>query len=310
MKILLTGASSFTGFWFAKTLADSGHRVTACYRREAESLYTGTRRRRVSELGKHCEQLFLFTFGEKKFLDLCAERSFDVFCHHGAQVSDYKSQSFDARAAFLANTLGAEEALERLKSGGCNKVLLSCSVFEGGRGAGDENTDHVSPYGLSKSLTADFFRFQTRRRDIGLCEFVIANPFGPMEEPKFTAYLFRCWLSGQVPTVRTPIYVRDNIPVTLLANHYRTCIEADQLPDLVEPSGYVGTQLDFALRVSRAASLTLGQDCPIQSANQTAFPEPITRINRGPSLLTSSWPEEKFWNDFVLFHRELYKSGV
>lgn len=28
-------------------------------------------------------------------------------------------------------------------------------------------------------------------------KFVIANPFGPWKEPRFTAYLARCWLGGE-----------------------------------------------------------------------------------------------------------------
>ena len=32
MKILFTGASSFTGFWFARALAAAGHEVVATFR--------------------------------------------------------------------------------------------------------------------------------------------------------------------------------------------------------------------------------------------------------------------------------------
>ena len=36
MKILFTGGSSFTGFWFIRELAAAGHAVTAVFRRHAE----------------------------------------------------------------------------------------------------------------------------------------------------------------------------------------------------------------------------------------------------------------------------------
>ena len=40
MKVLLTGASSFTGYWFAKTLHSKGHEVVAPLRAPKDS-YTG-----------------------------------------------------------------------------------------------------------------------------------------------------------------------------------------------------------------------------------------------------------------------------
>lgn len=35
MKVLFTGASSFTGFWFVRELAAAGHDVTALFRKPA-----------------------------------------------------------------------------------------------------------------------------------------------------------------------------------------------------------------------------------------------------------------------------------
>ena len=53
-----------------------------------------------------------------------------------------------------------------------------------------------------------------------LGKFVIPNPLGPFEEPRFCAYLIRQWQAGEAAEVRTPAYVRDNIHVDLLAAAY------------------------------------------------------------------------------------------
>ena len=37
MKILFTGASSFTGMWFARALASAGHDVVATFRKRPEA---------------------------------------------------------------------------------------------------------------------------------------------------------------------------------------------------------------------------------------------------------------------------------
>jgi UDP-glucose 4-epimerase len=41
MRILLTGASSFTGYWFVRELAAAGHHVVAAFR--CDGLYGGVR---------------------------------------------------------------------------------------------------------------------------------------------------------------------------------------------------------------------------------------------------------------------------
>ena len=77
-----------------------------------------------------------------------------------------------------------------------------------------------SPYGLSKGLTAEIVRYRCREFGLHYRKFVIPNPFGPLEEPRFCAYLTRSWRKGEVVRVNTPDYVRDNIHVSLLAAAY------------------------------------------------------------------------------------------
>jgi UDP-glucose 4-epimerase len=49
LKILLTGASSFTGLWFALVLTEASHEVTATFRGTADS-YADTRAERVARI--------------------------------------------------------------------------------------------------------------------------------------------------------------------------------------------------------------------------------------------------------------------
>ncbi len=110
------------------------------------------------------------------------------------------------------------------------------------------------PYGLSKGLTAQVFRYEAELAGIHLGKFVIPNPFGVYQEPRFVQYLLSTWARGEVAKVGTPDYVRDNIPVELLALEYRRFLEA--LPDApgfskLNPSGLIGTQGDFGQRVAQ-----------------------------------------------------------
>ena len=99
-------------------------------------------------------------------------------------------------------------------------VVLTGSVFEADEGAGDAPLRAFSPYGVSKGLTAHVASYWCSVLDIPLGKFVIPNPFGPFEEPRFCSFLIKTWREGKPAEVRTPDYVRDNIHVDLLAKVY------------------------------------------------------------------------------------------
>ena len=107
-----------------------------------------------------------------------------------------------------------------LLDGGSKGVVLTGSVFEQNEGAGEPPLVAFSPYGLSKGLTAEVVRHRCHEFGLRYGKFVIPNPFGPLEEPRFCAYLIRSWKKGEVAQVNTPDYVRDNIHVSLLAAAY------------------------------------------------------------------------------------------
>ena len=95
MRILLTGASSFTGYWFVRELIAAGHHVVAAFRGDGN--YKGVRAERARLVRELCQTRFGCAFGDPAFLDLVrtARGGFDVLCHHGAEIGDYRSPDFD-----------------------------------------------------------------------------------------------------------------------------------------------------------------------------------------------------------------------
>jgi nucleoside-diphosphate-sugar epimerase len=307
LRILFTGASSFTGSWFVRELVDAGHDVTAVFRREAAGYADALRCRRVSAVAARCQAVYGASFGDDRFLEAVRSRPWDLLAHHAAEVTDYKSPSFDAVAAVQKNTLNLAAVLRALREGGCNRVLLTGSVFEEGEGAGSEGLPSFSPYGLSKALTARVFRYHCERAGIGLGKFVISNPFGPYEEPRFTAYLLRSWLGGTTAACSTPLYVRDNIHVSLLARAYVRF--AQELPDgpgfrRLNPSGYVEAQGAFARRVAEEMRPRLGLPCALELKAQVEFPEPRVRINTDVlDAAALGWDERRAWDEMAGYYQ-------
>lgn len=312
MKVLFTGASSFTGTWFVRQLAEAGHEVTATFRQPLSS-YEGIRAERGRRLRSICQPAEGVGFGDRAFLDLIESQSWDLLCHHGADVTNYKSPDFDVQQALKNNTLNLPLVLRALSSRGCSKLLLTGSVFEAGEGAGSEGLPAFSPYGVSKGITASVFEYYARAHGFRLAKFVIPNPFGPFEEPRFTAYLVKKWFAGEVAAVNTPAYVRDNIHVSLLAKAY--VATASTLPNTpgfqrLNPSGYAGSQGGFALQFASELRQRLGLECQLHLATQTDFSEPRVRINTDvldPAAL--AWDERAAWDETAEYCREAYGPG-
>jgi len=208
MKILFTGASSFTGFWFVKSLAAAGHEVV-CPLRGAPEHYDTVRKQRVGKLQSLCRLVPETPFGTEAFFKLiCEGGAWDLLCHHATEAANYRSPDFDIQRALQNNTLNLRAVLAALKADGLKGVVLTGSVFENDEGAGEEPLRAFSGYGLSKGLTWQMFRYHCGEAHVPLGKFVIPNPFGPFEEPRFTAYLMRSWKEGKPAGVKTPDYVR------------------------------------------------------------------------------------------------------
>lgn len=308
MKILFTGASSFTGCWFARQLAAAGHDVTATFQLKTQDYRDELRRERVALVARSCRAIHGVSFGDDAFLALLKEGGWDVVAHHAADATDYRSPNFDALRALERNCHNLSAVLASFASGGGKKVLLTGSVFERGEGAGSQGLPDFSPYGLSKALTAQVFRFYCDRARLSLGKFVIPNPFGPLEEPRYTAYLMKAWLAGDTPSCQSPLYVRDNIHVSLLAKAYvRFC---EDLPaqagfTRINPSGYPESQGAFTLRLAAEMRPRLQLPCAVELKQQTDFPEPKVRINTEPlDAKALGWNEAEAWDEMAAYYQQ------
>jgi nucleoside-diphosphate-sugar epimerase len=285
--------------WFARALAEAGHEVVAPLR-SAPAQYSGPRGARVEALPRYAEIVPECPFGSDRFLALAGRQSWDELCHHAARVGDYRSPEFDVAAALAENTHRLPAVLRAMS--GLRALVLTGSVFEQDEGAGSTPLRAFSPYGLSKGLTAQTVHYWCDTLGVAFRKFVIPNPFGPHEEPRFCSYLMRCFRSQVPAEVRTPRYVRDNIHVDLLAAAYALFVDGDS-PTL-HPSGYVESQGRFAIRFATEIGSRLGLAAVVREADQTDFSEPMIRINTDPAAaLVSCWTESDAWDALVAFYR-------
>lgn len=307
MRILLTGISSFTGAWFARMLAEAGHAVLATTRRPLAD-YDGVRALRL-DAARAAGVNFLegVGFGDEAFLKAIAGQ--DMVCHHGAEVTDYHSPDFDVTGAVAANTANIRQVMADCATHGVAAFIASGSVFEQNEGLGEMPLRAFSPYGLSKGLSWQVQEFWAGQYGVPIGKFVIPNPFGPMEEARFCAYLMRTWAKGEAAEVRTPDYVRDNIPIDLLALAYVRFAEHSgnsRVGGRCAPSGYIESQGRFAERFAGEVGGRLGLKAGLALGRQSEFPEPVMRTNS--DLARHGWNEAAFWDAAADYYRQAYLS--
>ena len=303
MKILLTGAGSFTGYWFAATLAAAGHQIIAPLRAELDSASDRERAERLRRLADKAELVPECAVGSPCFLEIASGRDIDIFCHHAAEVGDYRNPDFDITAAVAANTRNLRAALKAMGERGLKGTVLTGSYFEYDEGAGSQPLLAFSPYGISKGLTAQIVRHRCHEFAVPYAKFVIPHPFGPLEQPRLGAYLAKTWASGAVAQIRTPAYIRDNIHVSLLAAAYRRFVEEPWHPAnerKLNPSGYVECQGAFVERMAREIGRRLHRDLQVELLHQTEFPEPAMRVNTDPAIhYVTDWSDSRAWDEYA-----------
>ncbi len=302
MKILLTGASSFTGYWFAQALSAAGHEVVAPLRGTFDSGRDAERGERLRRLFDKVTLIPQCRFGGAVFLDLVRSLDFDVLCHHAAEVGDYHDPEFDITTAAAKNTFNLRAVLAAMSGRGLKGMVLTGTFFEPDEGAGSQPLVAFSPYGVSKGLTAQIVRHRCHEASVPLGKFVIPHPFGPLEQPRLGAYLARTWAAGGTAEIKTPDYIRDNIHVGLLAACYQRFVEhTEGAPAFrkLNPSGYVESQGAFVERVAREVGSRTGRVCAVKLLPQKQFFEPVMRVNIDPAMhYAVEWDETATWDEY------------
>jgi nucleoside-diphosphate-sugar epimerase len=308
MRVLLTGASSFSGLWLARALVTAGAVVTAVARGHPER-YEPLRRLRIERVARLATTRFEAAFGSAAFLELIGrEEPFHVLCLHHAEVGDFRRPDYDALAAARANTAGIEPVLERMRRRGLTRVVLTGSVFEADEGDGDRPLEAIGAYGLAKTLTTQVVRHAAAAAGVELLKVTLPSPFGAFQAGGLADHLLRAWQASEVPSLRHPERVRDFVPIDLLAAHY-AALALGRIQPLAggraNPSGHVLSCAAFAERLAQEMRPRLGAACRFALADQpVADGEPRCRFNTEPlPALFDRAAQARSWDRLALHYR-------
>lgn len=300
MRALLTGASSFTGTWFASALAERGFAVTALHRRPLEA-YPPLARRRLARLDGIARLVRLPGLASAEAQALLERERFDLLCLHGAEVGDHRSPTFDVAGALARTTAGLGPLLDRFAARGGRAVLVTGSIFEADEGRGPPPLRAFNPYGLAKTLIWQTIRFEVERRGLVLGKLVIAHPLGPFDKPGLVGELLAAWCRGETAAIRRPRLVRDFVAVDALARAYAEAARrllGEGGPVHLVPSLWPESVAAFVGRLAAAIGRRTGLACAVRLAEPSEpSEEPPIRIGSDPlRALVPDWDEERFWD--------------
>lgn len=312
VKVLLTGASSFSGLWIARALAGAGHHVIAPLKRPLIA-YSSLRRERVQLLAAEVDVRFDAPLESDAFKAILSGEASQAFIHHAADIPNYGDPSYDLVEGFNRNVSGLADLIAEFSRAGGQSFLASGSIFEFERPAAEQDKLAISPYGLSKSLTNITLQHYALWSGLSFGRLVISAPFGPYEEGRFAWSLVKAWSKGMAGTVRTPRYVRDNIPASLLGQAYAAFLDQAQAARgvslVARPMGFAGTQLTFAERLAQELGPRLGLECEIEALAQPHLDQPETVLNTDPAI-PNDWRSAEFWDDYADFYARIIRTGA
>ena len=284
-NILMTGGSSFTGFHFAQALLSQGYRLTLTHRKQIAH-YAPSYRQRIQQLAPHVRLVNTY-FGSPEFIEL-ADQCELVF-HHGAQTQFKTGTEREIGAAVEQNTLGLESLL---RVNNDIEFLLSSSYYGGLNSS--VNPQLFGPYGVSKYQTDLRWHTLCARQSRPLKVLTIPNPIGAFDNHKLLAQMAGCWAKGTAFQLKTPNFIRDNIPVTALAQHIDKVIQGT---GTLSPSGWISRMDQFAAAVAQQTADRTGWSCRIIHAPIDS-PQPLCMHNR-ECIIPTTFDSIRFWDKTV-----------
>ncbi len=306
MKVLMTGASSFTGCHIARAILAAGHELVCVMTRSSTDYNDEMSRKRLALIAEgaggreagNVKFIYEASFGDENFLEAIAEFKPNVFINHGASIKGYRKPDFDIAKSVEASTMNLDKVCAALSKVGCQRVIHSGTVFEPVDGL-----EAFSPYGESKTLVAKRVFDECQKHDLAMSKIYIPNPVGAYEnEDRLIPFFVQKWKSGEKPSMNAPRLTWDNIPAPWLADFYVEELSAKAMISERRPSGFKITLKEFVDRfTSEARARGVSDNLEFDVEDKTTPGN--ERVNSEPhASLGTRDGEAKFFDEWIQSH--------
>ena len=301
-KILFTGLSSFTGFYFVNHLSKYKNNKIFCTLSNKKRGYAFLKKKRINLISKkkNVNLIFNVRFGDKKFIDLVNKKRFDILCFHHAHTKNYNNdKKFKLKKSLNKNLNNIDELFKFIKSK--SKIIITNTIFQK---IPSRNYKPINNYGISKSISYEKIKNLCKIHNINYKSFFIPNPWGIYEEKKLHYYLFKNWLKNKEAIVKFPNYVRDNIHIEKLSKAYLDVVNSRSKKKEYFPSGYCSSNKVFIEALKKEFEKFFKIKTRVKYLKKTKNEQPLIRIN-GKKILKKVVIKEKLSNYFSYYKNYL-----
>jgi len=219
-KGIVTGGAGFVGSHLVELLVDRDWEVLVLDDLSSGSIDHVAAARKRGQVAVHVTDV-----NAPELAEVVARFGPEVIFHLAAQ-SKVRPSVEDPRHDAEVNVLGTINLLDAARRGGVRKVCFASSggaIYGGGAKLPVKETDDKapeSPYGISKKIVEDYFRWYRDLYGLQYTLCALANVYGPRQDPGLeggvTAIFARAMLDGRRPPVfgdgrqtRDFVYVED-----------------------------------------------------------------------------------------------------
>ena len=305
-RIIFTGGSSFTGYHFIKQLNQNKIKVIVFFSFSKKDIdkFNKNKIKRINYIIKHNTCFFECIYGSKNFINTLAKfNQIDIFCHHFAYTKDYNNNNFKFAKSIKVNTLNIDKVLNFLKQKKLKKLIYSGSYFEPNYSR--KLNELISPYGLSKFLTGKIIEILCKKNSINFSKFIISNPFGELEdENRLATLIASSWGKNKIFNMKSPYYIRDYIPVSILRKLYFNFLFDANTRDF-DPSYYVISNIKFIEIFSKKMETKSINNCLFEFDKNMIFKEPRIINNTNKSHKYYSFKKKLFTNEEIKYYKSI-----
>ena len=182
MRVLFTGSSSFTGYYFLKEINKQKIKTFAIFSRNISSYKKNYQKEILKSELKYIKPRLNIKFGSPKYLKLIQNEKIDTICFHHFIVGNLdKEYKFRVNLKKILKNL--EEVIYYLSLNGKTTILYTSSVYQriSAKNSYINDQSRIN-YGFTKQILFQILKYFCKKNKINLIDFELQNPIGQFEK--------------------------------------------------------------------------------------------------------------------------------